>query len=109
MVYRQGQCHVGSGYFSRVRDLKVKVTVYKTTNSKNPGLDHNSLLPSWIWIIFHILVVNEIRVSNGSELYLKGQGNSARCHSSLLPRQVVLIFYKIVVHESRVWHDLGPS
>ena len=49
------------------------------THTQNSRPGHNSSLPSWIWIIFHTIVVHDPRVCHDLEprSYLKGQGHSA--------------------------------
>ena len=44
----------------------------------NLSADHNSSLPSWIWIIFHTIVVHDPGVCHDfdSRSYLQGQGHS---------------------------------
>ena len=42
-----------------------------------PG--HNSSLPCWVWIIFHTIVVHDLRMCHDLDpkSYLQGQGNSS--------------------------------
>ena len=49
------------------------------THTQNLCPDFNSSLPSWIWIIFHTIVVHDPRVCHDLDQrsYIQGQGHSA--------------------------------
>ena len=51
----------------------------RCTHSQNPCPGHNSLLPSWVWIMVYSIVVHGSRVcqSLGSKSYIQVQGHSA--------------------------------
>ena len=89
--------------------VKVTVHIYR-----NPCPSHNSSLPSWIWIIFHTIVVHDPRVCHDLDPrpYLQGQGHIAHiqnlcpCHKSSLPSWIWIIFHILIVHDRRMCHDL---
>ena len=88
------------------------------THTQIPCPDHNSSLPSWIWKIFHTIIVNAQWVCHDLEprSYLQGQGHIAHIQkicvqgrNSSLPSWILIISHTFIVHDAMVCHDLDPS
>ena len=109
--------HDPKGVTSLTQGLIYKDMVTECKHTQNPFAGHNSLLPCWIWIIFHRIVVHDPKVCNvlNQRSYLQGQGHSAHItkicvldHISLLPCWISIIFHTIVVCDPWVCHDISP-
>ena len=73
-------CCVGmlmtSCYGVRLPFWDAKELRYYNLYTWNPCPGHNSSLPSWIWIIFHTLIVYDPRIDLDTRSYLQGQSYS---------------------------------
>ena len=95
-------CHAGSGYFTQFcpwpkgvswpwPKVISRVSRSQCTYTENLRPGHNSSLQSWIWIIFHTLIVHDPRVCHDlyPRSYLQGKDHSAHipqiCVQSLTP------------------------
>ena len=87
----------------------------KCTHTQNPCPGHNSLLPSWIWIILHTMSITQrcimtLTQGHTSNLRLQCTHTQNQCpgYNSSLPCWIWIISHTIVVHDPRICHDLDP-